>query len=477
MSDGGAQAQRLFLGSTYPGFTIDFTTAGTSSGKNIWLDEGKTTSVQQIQADSKGMASWYADGDYRMVVKDSDGIVLWTWDNVKMTSDTATMWEGNVGTAYPSATSMNQWQMFALVTASDKLVFVGINDGTAFINVFQPFGVGADVASATALPVINDGDYFDVTGTTTITSIASLGVGRRITLQFDGVVTITHSATDLILPSGNNIVTKAGDVFTFTEYASGDWRLLSANRPIDSKGANIASATALPVLAPGTFDVTGVTTITSINSIGIGSVIHLQFDGALTFTHHATNLILPGGFDITTQAGDICTLMEYASGDWMLLSMNRGKAGSVVQAVNTQTGAVNTGTTVFPYDDTIPQNTEGDEYMTLTITPVNTNNKLLIEVVLVGASSNADSHLSVGLFQDTTANALAASVGPRNGAANTITCVKFQHEMSAGTTSATTFKVRAGTLSAGTTTFNGSSAGRIFGGVMASSIRITEVQV
>ena len=35
------------------------------------------------------------------------------------------------------------------------------------------------------------------------------------------------------------------------------------------------------------------------------------------------------------------------------------------QIVATQTGAVATGTTTFPEDDTIPQNTEGDEYMTL----------------------------------------------------------------------------------------------------------------
>ena len=35
---------------------------------------------------------------------------------------------------------------------------------------------GADVASATALPVLTDGNYFDVTGTTTVTSIILLVV-------------------------------------------------------------------------------------------------------------------------------------------------------------------------------------------------------------------------------------------------------------------------------------------------------------
>ena len=45
---------------------------------------------------------------------------------------------------------------------------------------------GADVASATALAVLTDGNYFDVTGTTTITSINTTGgVGTLIKLHFE----------------------------------------------------------------------------------------------------------------------------------------------------------------------------------------------------------------------------------------------------------------------------------------------------
>ena len=84
---------------------------------------------------------------------------------------------------------------------------------------------GADVASTGALPVLTDGNYFDVTGTTTITSInATGGVGTLIKLHFDGALTLTHHATDLILPSGANITTAAGDEAEFIEYAAGDYR-------------------------------------------------------------------------------------------------------------------------------------------------------------------------------------------------------------------------------------------------------------
>lgn len=50
----------------------------------------------------------------------------------------------------------------------------------------------------------------------------------------------------------------------------------------------------------------------------------------------------------------------------------------------------------------------------------------------------------------------------------------LKHRMVAGTTSATTFKFRAGTNVGGTTTFNGRAGGRIFGAITKSSIVITE---
>jgi len=93
------------------------------------------------------------------------------------------------------------------------------------------FNKGSDVASATALAVPNDGNYFDVTGTTTITSINSIGIGAVIKLHFDGAVTITHNATTLVLPNGANLTTTAGDELEFFEYAAGDWRLTNYSGP------------------------------------------------------------------------------------------------------------------------------------------------------------------------------------------------------------------------------------------------------
>ena len=145
--------------------------------------------------------------------------------------------------------------------------------------------------------------------------------------------------------------------------------------------------------------------------------------------------------------------------------------GKLVQVVNTETGASTTGTNAIPMDDTIPQITEGDEYMTLAITPTSATNKLKIEVVGVFWPNNPPWWITVALFQDATANALAAAIAQASGIP-----IMLTHYMTAGTTSSTTFRVRAGRHSAAGTsiTFNGDGARRM-GGVMASSITISEI--
>lgn len=149
------------------------------------------------------------------------------------------------------------------------------------------------------------------------------------------------------------------------------------------------------------------------------------------------------------------------------------QAGLQAQKVHTQSGAVNTGTTAIPDDDTIPKITEGDEFITQAITPKSATNKLLIEVVMQLAPS-AGAVMTVALFQDATVNALAASREQTTIAQSMP--IPLRYEMVAGTTSSTTFRIRAGGTS-GTTTFNGVGGARKCGGVLMSSITITETWV
>lgn len=146
----------------------------------------------------------------------------------------------------------------------------------------------------------------------------------------------------------------------------------------------------------------------------------------------------------------------------------------VVQSVYTQTGAVATGTTVMPNDDTIPQNTEGTQFMSLAITPTNASNILQIRVTGYFSSNTAVRTLAMALFQDATASALAVATQGIPGTGY-IWPVPLFHTMVAGTTSATTFTIRAGVETSGTITFNGSGGNRYYGGVFASGMTITEL--
>lgn len=259
----------------------------------------------------------------------------------------------------------------------------------------------------------------------------------------------------------------------------------------EAKGADVASATTTTIWVTdgNIIHVTGTTTITSFGTAGqAGAERTVVFDGALILTHNATSLILPTGANITTAAGDVAVVRAETTANARVVVFMRkdgralvaptaaqATAGSVVQVVNTLVVTSTTGTTVVPYDDTIPQSSEGDEYMTLAITPNATANKLMIEVVFNGANSAAGDGFTVALLQDSTADALNAQ--SEYIEANELHQFSFIHYMAAGTTSATTFKVRAGGGSAGTTTFNGASGARKLGGILASSITITEIKV
>jgi hypothetical protein len=147
-------------------------------------------------------------------------------------------------------------------------------------------------------------------------------------------------------------------------------------------------------------------------------------------------------------------------------------SGTVLQVQMTESGALATSSAIIPLDDTIPQITEGTEYMTVTITPTSASSTLYIQVTMM-ISNSGPNYRTIALFQDSTANALA-SVGTA-ASANWPVVQTFTHKMTAGTTSATTFRVRYGTDTSSTNTVSGVNGNRFFGNTIANSVMVTEV--
>lgn len=246
-----------------------------------------------------------------------------------------------------------------------------------------------------------------------------------------------------------------------------------------AKGGDLSSASPLVLDTDGNyFDVTGTTGFSAI-TVAAGTFFMLQFDGVLTLTHGST-LDLPGEANIITAAGDRLIGFAEAANTVQVVSYftaaNPPGRGAVTaqKPITVASSALATNSTAVPTDDTIPQNTEGDEVFTAAITPKATANRLVIDVHILCSTAAAGRGIVAALFQDTTANALAAT-GKSSRAADQMEVVSFQHEMAAGTTSATTFKVRAGN-NTGSMYINGISTGpaRIFGGVASSRMTITE---
>jgi len=90
---------------------------------------------------------------------------------------------------------------------------------------------GADIASASTADIgAATGNFVHITGTTTITAFGTVAAGARRLVVFDGALTLTHHATSLILPTGVNITTAAGDTAVCISEGSGNWRVASYQR-------------------------------------------------------------------------------------------------------------------------------------------------------------------------------------------------------------------------------------------------------
>jgi hypothetical protein len=107
---------------------------------------------------------------------------------------------------------------------------------------------GADIASASTTDLsAATGGYVVITGTVTITAFGTASAGIRRKLRFSGALILTHNATSLILPTGGNITTVAGDTCEVMSEGSGNWRVLwYAGKTVQAASivaASIAAAT------------------------------------------------------------------------------------------------------------------------------------------------------------------------------------------------------------------------------------------
>ena len=260
------------------------------------------------------------------------------------------------------------------------------------------------------------------------TGIDTSATGSTLTIAVDGAV-------------GQTVTADSGGALAPT---AGNWNFLGGTNGIDTVGSGSTITF--------NFDVTEQPTIAT--SVGTDS-------GTATPATNALNIVGAGGVTVS------------ATGDTVTVTGSSG--GALVQQVRNSKSTVQEISESIPFDDTIPQNDEGDEVLTVTITPTSASSVLVIEATSM-STMDENLYMTMALFRDSTADAIAATLvqraevpSGRQGGNGMI-----RHYESAGSTSATTFKVRMGVNTSNDSTVNGDNGNRRYGGVASTTLFVTE---
>ena len=363
-----------------------------------------------------------------------------------------------------------QYNTGGSLAASANLTFDGTALRAAGLNVAGNSTIGANAAStisitgtAVAIPNgLNIGaNKLFVSGTAAKVGIGTTTVGTNA-LTVVGVVQSTSGGFKF--PDNSVQTTAAGTggaagSNTWVQYNNagafgGDSAFtFVAGSGVLTVPSVVLSATPLAVTSGGT----GVTT-----STGSGATVRGTSPTLATPTISSPTLT---GVPVAPTAAVGTNTTQVATAALVLASTG--------QSVTSQPGTLITVTGTIPYTDAIPDNTQGTEVLSRAITPKSATSVLKVDVVITGAS-NAVDIITAALFRDSTFGAVAAA-GAFFPAGTVGDTWSFSYSVVAGSTSATTFKVRVGANSGGDFYVNGASAARILGGVAASSITVTEL--
>jgi len=321
----------------------------------------------------------------------------------------------------------------------------------------------ADVITATYSPAITalvDGQLCCVRATaanaTTTPTFAPNGLTARTIVKKGGVALVAGD----IEAVGHELILRY-------LLASTRWELLNPASGFFSGGVSgtqltstIATGTA-PLIVSSTTEVANLkaataTTATKSTNIAGGLVGQIPYQSAVD-----TTALLAAG-----TAGQVLKSGGGAAPSWQTNRL-------LVQRVSTTSTTASTANTVIPYDNTVPQITEGDQVLSRAITPTNASNILVVKVSVFCSTNSGGFPPIVALFQDSTADAKAAGI-VENFLAGKIVNITYEYETPAGSVSATTFTVRLGAHTGGIAYLNSASGSQTLGGVLSSKIIIEE---
>lgn len=507
-----------------------FTADGTfSTPKTTYTTSALSTpNAHPLVLDSAGRATVFFEGDADVRIRDSLAVTVYTQRNVNPSSvvtshlfSANTTLDGTHAEAMVEVTGATTLSLTAAVTLGQGWRVNVKNSGTGSVtiarlaggdkingtasNITLPAGASVVIAVADAIDGfttygVNIGDGLTFTGNNDHTGIElfSSTLGPSYTQNYSLAGTVVGNAMTGTISGYSGTALSATNKAQFTyrsaTVATGTTSVVSATANMTlviSSGSTLGATNAVPfrlwwavVNDAGTLRlaVQNCSTSTQIFAISDDVLITSTAEGGVGGSDSAG--VWYTGTAVTAKAARIIGYTEHSlttAGTWdevpdktQLWQAGMKLPGDVVQIARTSTGAVATGATAIPNDDTIPQITEGDEYMTRVITPTAVVNYLSIKANWCGSHSAAGQTLTAALFRDATASALAAVSTSKPTGGYTLE-LQVYHLVQAGSTAATTFRLRTGSDAGATTTFNGTGGARRYGGVMASFMEVSEI--
>lgn len=306
-------------------------------------------------------------------------------------STVAGTWYGNYPGTFTSSGKMMTISNTMTLQATDGSV---INFGAG-----GSFGLGAystkidqaeaSVASAATTDIGAASSWTQlITGTTTITSFGTVAAGQLRFLRFAGVLTLTHNATSLILPTAANITTAANDSLTALSLGSGNWLVYEYAR---ANGASLKTVS-LTTDVSGTLQAAQFPAMTGQVTSSVGSLATTIATNTVSNTNlaQAPTLTLKGNNTASTANEADLTVAQVQAMVTPLLSKSTTAASA---AINT------TATYVSPTTFSIPANTlaVGDSFK-ITLYGTNTSSAAVSNTWtprMGSAGTTADTALTV----------------------------------------------------------------------------------
>jgi hypothetical protein len=165
-----------------------------------------------------------------------------------------------------------------------------------------------------------------------------------LTIDPNGAEQVNGAATLVLQPGASAMLVRlsvAWQAAVISNHSAIGAQLVAAASP--TAAHDLLSAPEVDVLSAATTDIGGanssnvrITLSFTISSFGIapnGVRRFIRFAAALTLTHNATSLILPGGANITTAAGDTAIAISLGSGNWVVVNYVRADGQPVVSAL------------------------------------------------------------------------------------------------------------------------------------------------